>query len=232
MAFDAASSGANAEQASLTVSHSASGSDLYAVIIVGTISNLTSTPATVSCTYDGGACTRVAYDGRSAGTNRYVQCDVFILADPPTGARNVVASLANALSASLVVMTFSGIDVHGAVGNGDGNSSAASCSVTTTVNGATVVGGVAAFDGGSLSLTPGTDITERREQAAPGNYSNDDHRTAGADKAAATAGAVTFDYALGTSTKWGIAAVELKPVTGGGGGGKPVVYYAMMMQGN
>lgn len=214
--FDTASSGANAEQASLTVSHTAGGADRYAVITVGTISNQTSTPATTSCTYGGNACTKVAGDGRSLGTNRYLQCDVFIYADPPASAQNVVVSLESALAASLVVATYTGVDVHGAVGNADGSGTAASCSVTTTVANTYVTGGVAAFDGGSQTLAPGTSVNERAEQAAPGNFANDDHRAAAADKAAASAGAVTFDYTLGVSAVWAIAAVELKPAAASG----------------
>lgn len=228
IAFDAASSGANKELTSLIVSHTATGSDLYAVIIVGTLSNNTSTPVTTSCTYAGNACTKVASSGLSLGTNRFLQNDTYIYADPATGAQNVVASFsgAGALSASVVVATYTGVDIHNAIGNANGTSTGPTCSVTTTVANTYVVGGIAAFNAGSQTVAPGTDITERREQAAPGNYTGDDHITTIQDKAVASAGATTFNGTLGTSAGWAIAAVELKPVAAAGG--KPALYYAMM----
>lgn len=232
IAYDNSSSGANAEAASLTVSHTASGSDLYAVIVVGTLSNNTTTPVTTSCTYNGSACTKVASDGRSVGANRYLQNDVYIYADPPAGAYNVVASFSGAacLSGSLVVATYTGVDVHNAVGNADGDSTAPSCSVTTTVAATYVVGGVVANNAGSQTIAPGADITERKEQSAPGNYSADDHRTTIQDKAVASAGAATFNATLGTSDDWAIAAVELKPAAAGGASQAPRTMHQFRMR--
>lgn len=214
IAYDNASSGANKESTSLTVSHTATGSDLYAVIVIGTISNNTSSPVTTSCTYAGSSCTKVASDGRSIGTNRYLQNDTYIYPAPPTGAQNVVATLSASpapLSTSLVVATYTGVYSYNAVNAADGASTAPSVSVTTTAANTYVVGGIVAFNSGSQTVAPGTDITERAEQSAPGNYTDDDHRTTIQDKAVASAGATTFNGTLGTSAQWGITGVELWP---------------------
>lgn len=228
IAFNAESHGNNTEAASLTVSHTAAGDDRYAVITVGTVSNNTTNPVTVSVTYAGNACTRVAYDGRSLGTNRYGQVETWIYADPPTGSQNVVASFSTygCLSGSMIVCSYTGVDVHGNVGNADGSDTTPTCSVTTTVANAYVAGSVAGLNVGAQTLSPGSGITERADFTAAGPYTNDDQRVAAMDKAVASAGATTFDATLSASANWAISAVELKPVATAGG--KPALYYAMM----
>jgi hypothetical protein len=217
IAFDAVSSDTDTTTAP-SVSHTATGSDLYAVILVAHVSNNTTTPDIVTCTYDGNACTLVDSAGLTLGTNRYLHIDLFIYADPPTGAKTVAATYAAggaaALSGSLIVATYTGVGTHSAHNSATGTDTGPTVSVTTAVNNAWLVGGIAASEqADATSITAGANITERAEVEAEGDFTGDDHNNALLDKAVASAGASTFNGTIDTSEQWAIAAVELQPLT-------------------
>lgn len=213
--FGAASSGGTTTT-SLTVSHTAAGNDRFAVIIVVTVNNKETDPATTSVKYDGNSCTKVKGSGGKSNSSRYLQIDLYIYDNPPSGAKSVVATLsAGALSTTMIVVTYTGVDGYDATGEGTGSSGSASANITTTKNGSTIVGGVAAIDSGSQTLTVSGGSTNRRQQAQAGGYANDDHLTALGDRLISTAGATTFAYSLGASAFWSAVAVELLPTPGG-----------------
>lgn len=217
IAFDAVSTNVQTGTTPPSVSHTATGSDLYAVIVIGHVSNNTTTPETVTCTYDGNAATKVDSAGLTLGTNRYLHIDLFVYADPPTGAKTVTAVYAAggaaALSGSLIVATYTGVSTHAAHDSDTGSDTGPTLSVTTTEDNAYVVGGIIASEqSDDTSIAPGADITERSEDEAEGDFSGDDHNLSLQDKAVASAGATTFNGTIDSSDEWGIVAVELQPV--------------------
>lgn len=217
IAFDAVSSNVQAGLTPPSVSHTATGSDLYAVIVVGHVSNNTTTPETVSCTYDGNACTKVDSAGLTLGTNRYLHVDLFIYADPPTGAATVAASYAAGgaatLSGSLHVATYTGVSIHNNHDGATGTDTSPTVSITTAVDNAYVVGGIVASEqADDTSIAAGAGITERAEDEAEGTNAGDDHNLNLQDKAVASAGATTFNGTIDASEQWGIVGVELQPV--------------------
>jgi hypothetical protein len=216
IAFDAVSSDTDPGGTAPSVTHTATGSDLYAVIAVAHVSNNTTTPETVSCTYDGNACTKIDSAGLTLGTNRYLHIDLFVYADPPTGAKTVAASYTAggvvALSGSLIVATYTGVGSHNAHSSATGTDTSPTVSVTTTVANAYLVGGIAASEqADATSIAAGSGLTERAEVEAEGGFTGDDHNLNLQDKAVAAAGASTFNGTIDTSEQWAIAAVELLP---------------------
>jgi len=212
IAFDAVSTNQGAGPEEISVEHTASGSDRMAVILVTGVDNDETAFTFDSVTYDGNACTFLAGVGGVPSSGRYMRSEIWYYANPPTGTKTVYASAAESslLSISIAVITFAGVDGIGNFNATQGVSTTPSVSVTTGVNNALLVGGIAAFEQ-SGGLSPGANIAERYDFNAPGGYSNDDHRNAGGDKFVATPAAAAFNYTIPDSDDWTAVAIELRP---------------------
>lgn len=212
VAYNTVSTGTGAAVTSVSCTHTASGTNRAAVAIVAGVRNSATAWTVDSVSYGGTGMTFQAGWGNVPSTSRYLRIEVWTLLNPPTTSGVTVTASwpgVSTLSASIAVMTFTGVDSIGA-SNATGSTSgtAVSVSVTTTEDESMLVGGVAAFEqagGGS----PGSGITERYDLEAPGDFATDDHWLYGGHKTVATAGATNFDYTATTSNDWGVGAVEL-----------------------
>ena len=156
VSVDASSNGSTIDQASVTVSHTTSGTNR--LMMVG-ISMNPSGESVSSVTYNGINLTHVGTQEDGAALARV---EIWSLVAPDTGTHDVVVNFTDLghKGASVGVMTFTGVDQTTALGAFSGNSGL-SASASTTVASATddLVFGVVAVEKGT-AVTPGTGQTD------------------------------------------------------------------------
>jgi hypothetical protein len=212
IAFDAASS-TNGNTASLTWSHTVSGTNRF--LIVGVSMKNDSNQSVTSVSYAG---VQLIYiDARSNGTNARVE--LWGKTGVPTGANNVIVTLnasarvvGGAVSLTGVSQTNNGIDASNF--HNSGTSLTPSVTVTTVADNAWVVSTVASSPPTSDAATSGAGHDRRWNDLTGGTGSTTHVRGAGSTFGPKTPpGNVPMSWTLGALADWAIAAVAVKPVT-------------------
>lgn len=212
IAFDFSNKGTTAgNQASLTVSHTCTGSNLALIVAVTTYVN--ADPIT-SVTYNGVPMTQISKQAVSGfGINNYQY--MYGLLSPATGANNIVVNVSPNSSIDLASASYTGVKQSGlpdAFNTGNATGTAVTASVTTIADNCWVVVGVCIGDvinsvtGGSL-----------RNQMEPAGYSAIMDNNA----AKTPAGSVSVIMNLASSSGDFWSAVSIAPFTGGGGATLP-----------
>lgn len=207
VAYDAASSSSGVSVATLTWSHTCSGSDrvLYALL------EFDATAVTVSSvTYNGAALTSV---GRVAGAGSFGGVvEIWRRIAPSTGANNIVANF----SANTDIVggghSFTGADQttpNGTFTSATGTSTAPSVSITSASDEIVIDGVLHTHStGGTPTLSVGAGQTQRWN-ATPSVW------IVGGGSTEAGAGSVTMSWTASPSDPWAIAGVSVKPAAGG-----------------
>lgn len=196
-----------------TVNHNCGGVQRLLVLVFTGIRNVATSWAVSSVAYNGVALTHQA-SGEELGNNRAVRTEVWTLVNPPAGssyALSVTASVA-LLGYSLAAVSLSGVDQTtpvGVTGADNGNKSAFSVGLTTTVADAWLIGGAGIRNGG-LSWSPGSGVTELYDQSSGGS-STDDLAGCGNYRICTSTGAYVLDATASGSNRGVMAAIEVKP---------------------
>lgn len=189
---------------STTVSHTATGDDLCAVVTIG---HRYLTNKITSVKYDGVEMTQVtdAVNENVSGVTQYY------LAGVPTGSSDVVVLTGtDYVLTQVAVSTYTGVNqttpTEDATNGTAGFSTSGSISLTPTDDGAMAVGAIALKD--DYALTPQASMTERAD------YSHDDANLGQlgvADRAMATAAATTVGFSWGTANNFIAVGFVLAP---------------------
>lgn len=194
IALDATSNAADSSGTTLTFSHTCTGSDLVLVVFATTQSG---TAATV--TYNGVAMTRRAYE---SATNPRI--GAYVLADPATGAHDIVVTTDNDIATAASGISFTGAQDYSAVATATNTSTSASITVTTAESVGFVTVGIIATNPTSLTYTGGGTAFGAQDIGANKFSSSYKAYSAGAD--------VTETWTLGASQDWHMAGVEIYQV--------------------
>jgi len=211
VAFDATSGGAaTSDTNTLTVSHTASGTDRYALAFVA-YRQLNS--ATVSgVTYNGVAMTRLG--GGLGSDSEYG--DLWEIVNPPTGAQSVVATLsANSRGLTLRVITFTGVHQTTPSRNfntATGISTAPSVTITSASTDL-VLGALVHRDAGTNVSAQGSGQTSRWNQL-PDSYTafSGSARSHGSTEPGAAS--VVMDWTISSSQGWRASGVSIQEAGG------------------
>lgn len=196
-----------------TLNHSCGGVQRLLVVVFTGMDNVAVSWSVSSVTYNGVALTQVAA-GEELGNNRAVRTEVWVLVNPPAGSAYQVSLTPSVglSSYSLAAISLSGVDQTtptGVAGADNGNKSAFSVGLTTTVADAWLIGG-AGIRNGTLSWTPGSGVTEIYEQAS-GSNTADDVVGCGNYRVCTAAGAYTLAATASGVNRGVMAGVEVKP---------------------
>lgn len=211
IAFDTVSGLQSATSNSITYSHTCTGSDRFLMVGVNTFDATTNV---TGVTYNGVAMTAHPSNPQSSGASERIW--VYYLANPASGANNVVVSL----SASVFVLS-EAISHTGAVGGFDSSGANAvtntsiTVSVTTIADNTWLVGwfrGVAAGN-----FTAGANTTLR---SAPS-----DLMMADTNAAQTPPGSKSMTVSLGSSDTMAALAISISPTSGG----TPAVNHWLLM---
>lgn len=206
VAFDAASSSNGGVVASLTFSHTCSGSDR--LLVVGCAINSGASAAVSGVTYNGVAMTSAGAAVMDGGNT---EVSLWYLVAPATGANNIVVSISGTISGIAAGGTsFTGVDQATPVGtyaSANGNSSTASVSVSSE-SGGMVIDIAGCFITRTLSV--GSGQTQRFNTS--GGFV-----VVGAGSTEPGASSVTMSWSLSSADNWAIAALPIKAATGGAG---------------
>lgn len=223
IAFDAMSSNTSSANATtLSVNHTASGSDRVAVVIVHLMRNASGGIAVTSATYGGNAMTErasIQYDDTSR--SKTYRTSIYTYVAPPTSSTAVQIDWDTAAIASAVVaLSYTGVNqsdpFDAAVTLQLDNTAAAELEFETGVTNAMIVGGAMLRGGDTDPFTPGT-ITERYDLET-GTDTTGDFGAAGGELETTTAGGYTFSLTAAVADYGVMAAISLVPAAGGGGG--------------
>lgn len=181
---------------SKTFSHTCTGSNL--VLVVATVSSGSADPTGV--TYNGVAMTKAVGLGAALNTS------LWYLANPATGAHNVVVTYAASTKFGVCSTSFTGCNTDsplGITGTATGTSGTASCTVTSQKNNSVMVDST--FVNGVPTITQGASQTlVMNAQNAGDNFTE-----LSSYKATTTAGSVTMSYTF-TSASWTMVVMELR----------------------
>jgi CSLREA domain-containing protein len=215
LVIDGTASTGSTETASMTISHTTSGTDR--LMLVGVSINNNNDEEVVSpsgITYNGVALTRVGFVIHQGSGGNDGRVEIWRLLAPATGTHNVVVNFTADLNQPAIagVMTFTGVDQTtplGAFASNYGTSNAASVSVTSAVDET-----VFAVMSGETVTSVATDAPAAEQWNLSVVGSLITHYGAGAteDGAATT----TVDWSLGSSDYWAAAGVSIKGQTGCG----------------
>jgi hypothetical protein len=193
--------------ATITVSHTTSGTDRLMLVGISATQYTASAPAISTVTYNGVA---LSFVGTLNGGGSYGETVwIYQLVAPATGTFNVVASFSTAPSNGAVVaaVTFTGVNQSTPLGT---FASAAGISGTTASVNASSASGELVFDTiaywGCNSVTVGAGQTQQWNV----NYCVPGHIT-GAGSTKPGAASVTMSWTLQYSSSWTIGAVPIKP---------------------
>ncbi len=165
-----------------------------------------------SITYSGNSLTSgKVQDGGDSDDQRV---ELWYLVNPPVGTADVLVHFTSSVKpSSIAAVNFTGVDQSSPVGvsaGNDGTSSSDASTQITTLNADSLIFGAASARGGDITgFSPGTDITERWDEAT-GSSSTDDDRVWGGDLEAPTAGVYTFNATFSPIRYWAIACLELR----------------------
>lgn len=204
IAFDAFSAQIQANTATVTGSHTTgTGSDRFMVVAFA-YQNLNDLITGV--TYNGVSMTRAQrLSPSTTGQSQFV----YYLANPASGVNDVVISQSGSSFVTARVWTFTGVDQTyvPVTGTGNGESTAVTASLTTTADNCWL----ASVYQGSGTLTAGTNTFLRDGQTSAGAANFTD-----SNGPLTPAGSFSQNVTLGTSTVWGMIAIEIKPVASSG----------------
>ncbi|MCP4172981.1 MAG: DUF2341 domain-containing protein, partial [Fuerstiella sp.] len=197
LAVDASSSGATPNQASVTVSHTTSGTNRLMLVGVSTDPH---GETVASVTYNGDSLTLV---GSEEDPGAHSRVEIWSLLVPDTGTHDVVVTMSGAghHGTTVGVMTFTGVDQATPLVNFSsafGSSTAASTTVTSATD--DLVFGVVGSHGGS-SAAQGVGQTEYWDNAA--------NSTNGSGTLEAGAASVTTSWTV-NNDDWSVAAVSIQ----------------------
>lgn len=210
IAFDATSNN-SADTQNLTVSHTATGSDRFALIGV-----MNSGTAPSSVTYGGSACTLILTEGR---------LHLYRITAPATGAQNVTANQGSVQNTIIGVVTYAGVDQTTPIGTAVSNTNTEQTSISVDASSSTgnLVVDFSYLVAGSMSV--GASQTARINLptgGAPPTGHDVGFLTVGMSE---EAGAASVTMSWSTTETFGdnyIIAVPLIAAAGGGGGGPNV----------
>lgn len=197
-----------------TLNHNCGGVQRLLVVVFSGIRNAATSWSVSGVTYNGAALTQLAA-AEELGSNRAVRTEVWVLVNPPAGSsyQVSVSTSVSMMSFSLAAISLSGVDQTtptGVVGTDNGNKSAFSIGMTTTVADAWLIGG-AGIRNGTLSWTPGSGVSEVYEQTS--GSGTDDVVGCGDYRVCTGAGSYALDATASGSNRGVMAAVEVKPAT-------------------
>jgi hypothetical protein len=211
IAFDASSKGTTGFSAgaftSLTVAHTASGSDRALYVRVHNFRGVGSAPA-MTATYNGVAMTSISQFSRAANNNTRVA--LFGIVAPATGGANIVVTCTACDEIDLAALSYTGVDQTTAwEGVQTHDTEADPPNLTTTVTseaGDLVLGFIDWFDG---TRTNGAGQTERVFQDGAGGTQN---LAAGEEAGAAS---VTFSYNITGTNAARMISINVNAAAGG-----------------
>lgn len=186
---------------SYDVSHTCTGTDR--ALIVHVLSNNNSFPIT-GVTYAGASMTKLSTFTRSGES---FAIDQYGLANPATGANNITTTTASATVHGIVAISYIGVDQttpFPTTSTAIGNSATITNTLTVANDNAWIFAGTRT--GGAEVSATGTNYFRRVSNASNGFAAGDSNN-------ALTTGSKTVDVTV-TSGQWGIALIELKPVSG------------------
>lgn len=193
------------DAASMTFSHTVSGTDRLLVVKVG---KRGAAGVTVTVTYGGASMTQQI---SQTGPN-FQEVLIFTLIAPATGANNVVVTFSASVNQGFAsASSYTGVDqttpMDAAATGTSGTSATASHSITTVTDNAWVVDNVI-VDALSITMTAATGRTERTNQTNNQTFGTSDRGPI------SPAGSVTMDWTF-TSADWTIALAALRPAVSG-----------------
>jgi Tfp pilus assembly protein PilX len=203
---DATSTGLTTS-ASLSISHTVSGTNRLMLVGVSITRETGGAPSVSSITYN--VVQNLSLVGAQATSDGKGRIEIWKLVAPDTGTHNVVVTLSAAPdSATAGVMTFTGVDPStplGAFASAMADSGTASVTVASAAN--ELVFDTLVVEGSAdKALAPGAGQTERWDlyQAPTGN---------GGGSTEAGAASVVMSWTF-TADKWSVGGVSIKPVAG------------------
>lgn len=219
IAFDTATNGGSSVfVASDTWSHTCTGSDR--ALVVG-VTQAFSPIAVSTVTYAGVAMTLVRTDTQGAN----MRTDLYVLANPASGANNVIVTMAASAYFIGTAVSLTGVhqttptDTHnGANGSSSGTTS---ISLTTVTDQAWIVDCIATDDN---SITANAGQTQRMNLASTGGVGG-----ASSKGPVTPAGATTVGWAVTSGNVYASSAVALRPAASGGGGSTTSFSTALLM---
>lgn len=206
---------------SLSLNHTASGSNRLAVVILHIMRNATGGIAVTSATYGGNAMTeRATIEFSHAGTSKTYRVSIYTYVAPPTSSTAVAFTLdQNSLASVVAVMSFTGVDQTTPYDANNtaqvtGPTNAPSVTVTTGVANAWVVGGTHMRGGDTDPFTAGTGVEEKYDLES-GTDTTGDIGAAGGYRAATSTGGYALAWTASASDHGVIAAISIRPASGG-----------------
>lgn len=204
VAFDAASTGDASSTTSVTFSHTCTGSNL--TLVIGGLANAAS-PSLSGATYNAVSATAGVHN---TDTSNGFDQSIFYLANPATGANNIVIS-----ATSSTALDGYGISLTGTAASPSGasatvavtSSTTPSVSVTTTAANSWVVDSVIrAALGTDTESTTGTNQTSRAAVRNAGANA----KLIGSTETTTATGSYTLSWTINPSRSWQCAALEIK----------------------
>jgi len=183
--------------ASLTWSHTCTGTNLMLVVTVSLSASAANCRAT-GVTYNGVAMTKGV---ESSGATTDAKQSVWYLSNPDTGAHDVVVSLANNNLVTASSISFTGTDgVGGSNSNGGGSTAFSTVAVTTTGTNGIIVD---AHGDSSSTTPPSSDSSTLHSVTRSNNGHASGYKTF-------VSGNQTRTWSISPNGYWEIAALEIK----------------------
>lgn len=211
--LDGQAIGVGAGSGPFTLNHTCGGVQRLLVMVFSGIRNAATGWSVSGATYNGSALTYQAA-GQELGNSRAVRTEIWTLVNPPAGSAyslSVTPSV-GLLGYSLAAISLSGVDQAspvGVTGADNGQKSAFSVGLTTTVADAWLVGG-AGIRNGTRSWSPGSSVVEAYEQASGGS-TTDDVTACGIYRVCTSTGLYALDSTASGSDRGVLAGIEVKP---------------------
>lgn len=234
IAYDTISANTSSANATtLSVNHTASGSDRVAVVILCLMRNATGGIAATSATYGGNAMTeRATIERESAAASKTYRIYIYTYVAPPTSSTAVVCNWdTNAIASSIHVLTFTGVDQSdeydtNATAEISGSSTPV-LDVTTGEANTWIVGGLMMRGGDTTPFTP--DAATERYDGNTGSDTTSDIGFAGGTIVAATATTYDFGWTAAATDGGVIAAISIREAGAAPSGlTKQAMYYQRM----
>jgi len=213
IAFDAATSGQNDGQASITLAHTVSGSDRLLVVKTHAEDNANPSHLPVTgITYNGVALTKILHKEDTAAEND--RTEIWYLIAPSTGTNNVVINFTDAVDGCVVAAeSYTGVSQTSPLDT--------SASFTTTSLGPAQVALTTAEDNelivdAAQTLSSSRTLTTNSGQTQTYNVQNAGQlRAAGGYEVVGAAGSYTQGWALDASADWIICTAAFKTASSG-----------------
>lgn len=196
IAVDATSSGQiTSAGTTLTISHTCTGSDL--VLVVSVITSAGSDPSSV--TYNSVAMTKAVGDTTTTS--------IWYLANPATGANNVVVTHGSSVKMGAGCISFTGANTSAPIGV-TGTATATDTNPTKTVT--TIYRNSYLLDATFVNGNPTTTPDGSQTLFCDLYNTGDNYRQEASRKQIITAGSATMQYTLNTSALWRMSVAEIR----------------------